>query len=161
MSVNYGVTESKAQSVEQRTTIDNDPTSTDASKPVTGTDVNFKRGQDAVIINSAANPIPVTGTIDVEVSNDEIGATRKSSTVVIDGTIRVIGEAYTKLATRNFIMIQPEGGDIYIGDSSVTTANGLLLKDGETMELKVEAAQEMYAVSAGSITCRLFEATLT
>lgn len=59
------------------------------------------------------------------------------------------------------ISIQALGGDIYYGDSTVTTSNGQKLKQNETVTFATKSPHLIYIIAAGSYDVRvaLFKGT--
>ena len=51
------------------------------------------------------------------------------------------------------VVIRPVGADVYLGNSTVTTTNGLKLDNGTLFSYEIPPGQELYAVvSSGSHT---------
>lgn len=65
----------------------------------------------------------------------------------------------TDLVNRKTILIENTSGtDIYIGSASVTTANGILLSKGATVELKIGSGINIHGItSSGNATVRVME----
>lgn len=59
------------------------------------------------------------------------------------------------------ISIQAIGGDLYYGDSTVTTSNGQKLKQNETVTFATKSPHLIYIIAAGSYDVRvaLFKGT--
>jgi len=53
------------------------------------------------------------------------------------------------------ISIQALGGDIYYGDSNVTTSNGQKLKQNETVTFATKSPHLIYIIAAGSYDVRI------
>ena len=64
----------------------------------------------------------------------------------------------TQLTRRAFLMIQNIGtAEIYIGDSTVSTANGFPLYPRAVIRIEVEDDVDIYAIAASSVACRIIE----
>lgn len=73
---------------------------------------------------------------------------------VSTGATALLTETQAATPGLRAVVIQPVGGDIYIGDSGVTTSNGIKITDGSlTMWPKTRAV--IYAISAGSVNTRV------
>jgi len=103
MGTGYGYNESKADSTEIRTGTSTD-SNLESSKPVTGTDYNFKRAQDVSIKNDGTDPVPTTnqegllaGVLYDSIVRSEPSAAveRYTYSLTGTGTVAVIDVTYT------------------------------------------------------------------
>ena len=51
--------------------------------------------------------------------------------------------------------VQPIGGDVYLGDGSVTTTTGTKVADGQILAVASKYPATWYVISAGSVSCRV------
>lgn len=102
------------------------------------------RGTNAVVIN-------------YEDINSKIGIMQSSGLHVADFAIHITGDA-ERLRGRRQVMIQNLGaGDVFIGDSSVTTTGGLQIASGDILTLNVLDVGDIFAISASTSDLRILE----
>tara|TARA_R110000822_G_scaffold88608_5_gene205205 strand:- start:896 stop:1303 length:408 start_codon:yes stop_codon:yes gene_type:complete len=102
------------------------------------------RGQNNVVIN-------------YEDINSKVGIVQASGLTVVADAVHVAGPT-TRLRGRRQLMIQNLGADLlYIGDSSVTVADGVRVGSGETLTLDVLDVGNIYAISDGVSDVRVME----
>jgi hypothetical protein len=89
--------------------------------------------------------------------NSKIGIVQSSGLAVGADSVHLTGPA-TRLRGRREIMIQNLGsGAAYIGDSGVTTSNGLQIPSGDMLTLNVLDFGDLFAVSDGVSDLRILE----
>lgn len=102
------------------------------------------RGSNAVIIN-------------YEDLSSMLGVIQSSGLEVVNDAVHVSGPT-TRLRGRRQLLIQNLGADIaYVGDSSVTTSDGLAVPSGTTLTLNVLDVGNIYIISAGTSDVRILE----
>lgn len=102
------------------------------------------RGTNSVVIN-------------YEDINSKIGIVQSSGLHVADFPVQITGDV-ERLRGRREVRIQNMGeGVAYIGDSNVTTADGLCIPSGTTLTLSVLDVGDIYAVSASTSDLRILE----
>ncbi len=102
------------------------------------------RGSNAVVINYE----------DIE---SKIGIVQASGLHVAAGPVQVTGPE-NRLRGRRQLIIQNLGaGAIYIGDSAVTTTDGLEIASGDLLSLNVLDVGDIYAISASTSDVRILE----
>lgn len=100
--------------------------------------------------------------INYEDIGSKIGIVQSSGLAVTDDAIHISGPE-NRLRGRRQVMIQNLGnttgisGAVYIGDSSVTTSDGLLVPSGTTLTLNILDVGNIYAVSDGLSDVRILE----
>ncbi len=95
--------------------------------------------------------------VNYEDINSSIGTIQSSGLLVTADAVHVSGPA-NRLRGRRELRIQNMGeGLAYVGDSTVTTANGLCIPSGTTLALNVLDVGDIYAVSASTSDLRIFE----
>lgn len=102
------------------------------------------RGSNAVVINYE----------DIE---SKVGIVQTSGLTVVNDAIHVTGPE-NRLRGRRQLMIQNLGpGVVYIGDSTVTTSDGLLVASGTLLSLNVLDVGDIFAISASLSDVRILE----
>lgn len=97
------------------------------------------------------NRSSISGVVDISSKGEMI-----SSAAHTVGTI-VTNLAVFDLSRRSLIILNNSDGDIFIGDNSVTTANGLKITAGQTITIDKAAAAAVSAVgSAAGLDVRTF-----
>tara|TARA_R110000824_G_scaffold208303_1_gene393885 strand:- start:1256 stop:1663 length:408 start_codon:yes stop_codon:yes gene_type:complete len=95
--------------------------------------------------------------INYEDINSKLGVIQASGLTVVGDAVHVAGPT-TRLRGRRQLMIQNLGaGLLFVGDSSVTVANGVRVGSGETLTLDVLDVGNIYAISAGVSDVRVLE----
>jgi hypothetical protein len=102
------------------------------------------RGSNAVVIN-------------YEDINSSVGIVQ-SSGLAVGGTAVQITGPENRLRGRRQVMIQNLGsGAAFVGDSSVTTSDGLQIPSGDMLTLNVLDLGDIYVVSASISDLRILE----
>ena len=95
--------------------------------------------------------------INYEDINSKLGVVQASGLTVVADAVHVAGPT-TRLRGRRQLMIQNLGaGLLYVGDASVTAANGVRVGSGETLTLDVLDVGNIYAISDGVSDVRVLE----
>ena len=95
--------------------------------------------------------------VNYEDINSKLGVVQASGLTVVGDAVHVAGPT-TRLRGRRQLMIQNLGaGLLYVGDSSVTVANGVRVGSGETLTLDVLDVGNIYAISDGVSDVRVLE----
>jgi len=102
------------------------------------------RGSNSVIVN-------------YEDIQSKVGTIQSSGLTVVADAVHVAGPA-TRLRGRRQLMIQNLGaGILYVGDSTVTAADGVRVASGDTLTLDVLDVGDIYAISDGVSDVRVVE----
>ncbi len=89
--------------------------------------------------------------------NSKIGIVQSSGLIVTGDAVHITGPA-TRLRGRRQIIIQNLGaGAAFIGDSSVTTSDGLSIPSGDLLSLNVLDFGDIFAISDGTSDLRILE----
>lgn len=102
------------------------------------------RGTNAVVVNYE----------DIE---SKIGIVQSSGLTVVADAVHVTGPENRLRGRRQLIMqnLGPQG--VYIGDSAVTTSDGLLIASGDLLSLNVLDVGDIFAISDGTSDVRVLE----
>jgi len=102
------------------------------------------RGSNSVVVN-------------YEDIQSKVGTIQASGLTVVADAVHVAGPA-TRLRGRRQLMIQNLGaGILYVGDSTVTAADGVRVASGDTLTLDVLDVGDIYAISDGVSDVRVVE----
>ncbi len=102
------------------------------------------RGSNAVVVNYE----------DIE---SKVGIIQASGLTVVTDAVHVTGPE-NRLRGRRQLIIQNLGaGAVYIGDSTVTTSDGLEIASGVLLSLNVLDVGDIYAISASTSDVRILE----
>jgi len=95
--------------------------------------------------------------INYEDINSKVGVVQASGLTVVADAVHLAGPA-TRLRGRRQLMIQNLGPSLlYVGDSSVTTTDGMCVGSGVTLTLDVLDVGNIYAISASVSDVRVME----
>ena len=79
------------------------------------------------------------------------------SSVITVTTSPTLLVAATATATR-IIYLEPDSGDVHIGGSTVTTANGLTITNGSQFVIELPPQNALYGVTGtGTHSCRIMQ----
>ena len=68
-----------------------------------------------------------------------------SQTTVTTTATKIVAAAAHAWRT---VVVRPSGADVYLGNSTVTTTNGLKLDNGTLFSYEIPPGQELYAITA-------------
>jgi len=95
--------------------------------------------------------------INYEDINSKVGVVQTSGLTVVGDAVHVAGPT-TRLRGRRQLMIQNLGaGALFVGDSTVTTTEGVRVASGDTLTLDVLDVGNIYAISDGVSDVRVME----
>ena len=63
----------------------------------------------------------------------------------------------TGLASRNSVLIRPMDGDIFVGDVTVTAANGYKIAQDEQVAINLRESVDLYAIAESTVAVALLE----
>jgi hypothetical protein len=129
------------------------------SSAIAGSGISVLR--EGLTPNSKGAVLALRGTNSVVVNyediNSKLGIVQSSGLSVTGDAIHISGPA-DRLRGRRQVMIQNLGtGAVYIGDSSVTVAGGVMIASGDMLTLNVLDVGDIYIVSGGTSDVRILE----
>jgi len=129
------------------------------STPVAGSGISVLReglapGSKGPVRALASSNSAITNYEDI---NSKIGIVQSSGLAVGGDSVHLTGPA-TRLRGRREVIIQNLGAAAaYIGDSGVTTSNGLQIPSGDMLTLNILDFGDLFAVSDGVSDLRILE----
>jgi len=124
-----------------------------------GSGVQLLRNGEAPGFPQAVSAVAGTNTIvhNYEDIHSKMGVVQASGLAVDGSAVHLNGPA-TRLRGRRQVMIQNLSADaVFIGDSTVTTATGLRIAQGEILTLDVLDHGDIFVVGAGASDVRILE----
>lgn len=110
-------------------------------------------GQDELL---AADVISELGKNALSVTQPCLKSSIINAKIVVGATAVELKVSGTRLANRQSLTVQPVTGKIYIGSSSVTTANGLELSNKQIYEVAIQNIP-LYAIAASNTDVIIIE----
>jgi len=103
----------------------------------------------------AADVVPQLGKNALIVNQMLLDDTILNGAISVTTVATALKVGATRMTNRKTLLVQPTTGNIYIGASGVTTANGVMVMKNQIVI--IAANIEIYAIAASSINVRIIE----
>lgn len=123
------------------------------STAVVGSGISILREQQQVPRVNGSNTV----LANYEDVNSLLGVVQNSGLSITNDAVHLTGPG-SRMTQRRKIIIQNLGSDnLFIGDTNVTTSNGIQISSGLLLELNVLSYGDIYGISAGTSDVRILE----